>query len=776
MTPTPPGREADVILADGTVAVLRPVLPTDRPLFVEFYSHVSEESRYLRFFGPHPELTEQDLSDWVDVDGRDRVTLVLTRQGRIVATAHYALVPDAAPERVADVSFLVSDDTQGRGAANILLEHLAQVGRESGVTRFSAEMITSNQSMRQVFLRAGYDVRPALEDGVITVDFAIDPTERSRTVMHQREHRAEAASISALLTPAAIAVLGDSERMAPLTAAIRASGYPGRVDTHLRDPVDLVIAGYGPDLPDVIAGAARHGARGIVVLADGDNPNLSTAAAAALVSRARAHGIRACGPASLGLINTALPLNATPAPAVPAGRVGLFTQSAGVATLTLSRALERGCGLSSFVASGAFADVTANDLMQYWSDDPDTDICLLTLDAIGNPRKFFRVLRRLALEKPVVIFTPSRALLSARHHTAVGLVAVPPGALDEVIRHAGAIVTARRDTMFDVAGILDRQPVPPGRRVRVISNSAGLTAQMRQAAHRFGLHPSAVTVSGDPVEGLIRAARQALADPHVDIVLTAAVEISHPVSGPVHRGLEELAAACRRPLVGVFVGFGPPPVGADLPVFTSYADALEALALIADNEEKRAAARPDPADELAPSPEEDATGLLRGLLAAHPGGGWLSDSECGRLLAAYGIDTADTADTAGTAVTMRAVEDPVLGPIMSVGLAGPVPELLDDRSWRVPPLRRRDARDMLTGLGTAALLTGHDGAESADPADLAALEDLLMRLGRLKDELVSVVEVELSPVLAGPDGARVTGARARVLPLGPERDPLARSL
>jgi len=83
---------------------------------------------------------------------------------------------------------------------------------------------------------------------------------------------------------------------------------------------------------------------------------------------------------------------------------------------------------------------------------------------------------------------------------------------------------------------------------------------------------------------------------------------------------------------------------------------------------------------------------------------------------------------------------------------------------------------MLTGLGTAALLTGHGAAESADPADLAALEDLLMRLGRLKDELVSVVEVELSPVLAGPDGARVTGARARVLPLGPERDPLARSL
>ena len=771
-----PGREADVILADGTTAVLRPVQPTDRALFIDFYAGVSEESKYLRFFSPHPVLTGEDLDNWVDVDGRDRVTLVITRRGKIMATARYALVPHPTPERVADVSFLVRDDMQGKGAANILLEHLAQFGRESGITRFFAEMIPSNQSMRQVFLRAGYDVRPALEDGVITVDFALDPTEKSRTVMHQREHRAEVASIRGLLTPRSLAVVGDAGRMAPLLDAIRAGGFPGRVDTALTDPVDLVVAEHGPGLAELISDAARLGARGIVVLADGDNPNLSTAAAAELVSRARAHGIRACGPASLGLINTALSLNATPAPTPPKGRVGLFTQSAGVATLTLSRALERGCGLSSFVASGVFADVTANDLMQYWSDDADTDICLLTLDAIGNPRKFFRVLRRLALEKPVVIFTPSRALRSARHHTAVGLNPVPPTALDEVIRHTGAIVTARRDTMFDIAEILSRQPVPRGRRVRVISNSSGLSEQMRQAARRFGLHPSAVTVSGTSDDGLVEATRQALLDPHVDIVLTAAVEVSRSVVAPVHRGLEDLAATYNRPLVGVFVSFGPAPEGGDLPVFTSYADALEALALIIGNEERRSAARPDPADELAPAPQEDTAALLRDLLAVHPAGGWLSPTESRRLLRAHGIEVGDAEEAegvVGTAVVLRAVEDPVLGPIMSLGVSGPASRLLDDLSWRVPPLRRRDARAMIHELGAAALLTGYDGAP---PVDLHALESLLMCLGRLKDELVSAVEVELEPVIAGPAGLQVVGARVRVAPLGPERDPLARTL
>lgn len=331
MTALREGWEADVVLSDGAVAVLRGVLPTDRELLVDFYSRVSDHSKYLRFFNTHPELTDEDLADWLRVDGRDRVTLVIVVHDEIVATARYVLVPEAGPGRVADVSFLVRDDHHGRGAAHILLEHLAQIGREADVDRFYAEMLTSNHAMKHVFIGAGYEVHPALEDGFITVDFAIDPTTRSRTVMLQREHRAESASIGRLLTPASVAVVGDARRMSGIVSAIVAGGYGGRVHVltdasgtggpelleRLDEPVDLVIAeSAGKDVTALFRAAAARQAHGMVFLADGDYPNLSVEETAELVSRARAHGIRACGPASLGIINTdpGHRLNASPAP------------------------------------------------------------------------------------------------------------------------------------------------------------------------------------------------------------------------------------------------------------------------------------------------------------------------------------------------------------------------------------------------------------------------------------------------------------------------------
>lgn len=868
----PPGQwDADVVLADGTIAAVRPVEPADRERFIRFYEQVSPESKYLRFFAAHPTLTDDDLDAWVDVDHRDRVTLVLVQEGEIVATARYAVVPALLPERVGDVSFLVQDDHQGRGAANILLEHLAQVGRESGVDRFFAEMLTANQSMKQVFVRAGYDVRPSLEDGYVTVDFAIAPTERSRSVMLEREHRSEATSIRRLLSPESVAVVGHTGRMDTIVSAVMAGGYRGRLQVvtdaggrspavnlaALADAVDLVVTEYHPErMNEIIDAAADRGAHGMIVLARGRNPNLSDAEAADFIRHARSRGLRALGPASLGMINhdPQVRLNASPAPRLAAGPIGLFTQSAGISTLTLSRAVERRCGMSTFLASGAFADITANDVMQFWSVDEATGICLLSLDAVGNPRKFFRVLRRLALDKPVVIFAPSRGLQSARRSGTEGLPAAPARALDEVIGATGTMVVTRRDTMFDIAQILARQPVMAGRRVTVISNSAGLTEQMVQSARRFGLIPEPVIVSGEPVPGILAAAEMALGSHTADAVVAAVVEISDPILPGVRDGLRTLARDAPVPLVAVPIGLRPPPDASPqgdepgaLPVFGAYADALEALSIIAVNEERRAVARPHPDDEVSGPPESSS--LVDDFLAERPEGGWLSDEECTALLAAYGITLipwwpaatvaeavdagahfgwnvvlkathpmvrgrpelstiirtipdehsmsrawdalakvaadlglADTADlfpvvqpamAAAASVTVRAIEDPVLGPIVSTGVQGAASELLADRSWAVPPVRRVDAHRMLTELAAAPLLSGYRGAPDAD---LASVEDLLMRVGRLKDDHAAVVDVELSPVITAPDGVSVVGARARLAPLAHERDPLARLL
>ena len=237
--PSPPKHwEADVILNDGGIATLRPIRPEDREAIIEFYTRVSPKSKYLRFFTTHPTLSEDDLRQWIDIDYHDVVTLVLIERDQIVATGRYEVVSD----RVADVSFLVQDDHHGRGAGNILLEHLAQIGRECGVERFFAETLTENRSMVQVFIRAGYEVKPQLEDGFIVVDFPIEASATSWEVMQRRELRAEASSISRLVSPTSVAVIGNVAEIQHVVPQIvfrrfpwPAAYFPGIRKYHHRD-------------------------------------------------------------------------------------------------------------------------------------------------------------------------------------------------------------------------------------------------------------------------------------------------------------------------------------------------------------------------------------------------------------------------------------------------------------------------------------------------------------------------------------------------------------
>ncbi|MCB0900367.1 MAG: GNAT family N-acetyltransferase, partial [Actinobacteria bacterium] len=136
--PAPPQHwEADVLLRDGGTAHIRPIRPEDRDVFVEFYDRVSDQSKYYRFFSPMPKLSDRDLDRFTTVDHVDRVAFVLTLQGQIIAVGRYDLVKPGE----AEVAFLVEDHHQGRGIGQLLLEHLAQAGRERGVERFIAEVL-----------------------------------------------------------------------------------------------------------------------------------------------------------------------------------------------------------------------------------------------------------------------------------------------------------------------------------------------------------------------------------------------------------------------------------------------------------------------------------------------------------------------------------------------------------------------------------------------------------------------------------------------------------
>jgi RimJ/RimL family protein N-acetyltransferase len=171
--------EADVLLRDGRTAHLRPILPEDAEGLVEFYSHVSKESKYFRFFAPMPTLSERDVARFTQVDYHDRVAFVMTVAERIIGVGRY----DVVEKGQAEVAFLVQDAHQGRGIAQLLLEHLAQAGRERGVSRFVAEVLPDNRRMIQVFREQGYVVKGGWDEGVMHLEFDIDPTDTSIGVL-----------------------------------------------------------------------------------------------------------------------------------------------------------------------------------------------------------------------------------------------------------------------------------------------------------------------------------------------------------------------------------------------------------------------------------------------------------------------------------------------------------------------------------------------------------------------------------------------------------------
>ena len=657
----PPGYpqewEADVLLADGGTARLRPIRPADADLLVDFYRRVSPESKYLRFFAPYPRLSRRDVKRFTEVDYVDRVALILTVGDEMIAVGRF----DRTADDHAEVAFLVEDAHQGRGVAQLLLEHLADAARERGITAFVADVLPQNRRMAQVFADAGYRVRRGIEDGVLMVEFPILPTDTSVGVMERREHRAEAVSVRRLLTPSRVVVHGPGARVAPVVTAMLAAGFRGEVVAVTSD--DTVVAGVpsagslaevpgqfdlavvcvpAAALGAVVIDAAHRGAHGVVVLTGADfGPRDDLT----LVALARAYGIRALGPDALGLINTRFEaeLNATPGPMPRTGVLGLFCQSAATGIALLNRAVRQDLGLSSFISTGEIADVSANDVMQYWEDDAATHVCLLSLDSIGNPRKFSRVVRRLARRKPVVVFAAGRINRSSHAGVRGGLRHAPDEAVDALFRQAGVMVVHRRGAMFDIAKIAARQPLPGGARVAVVTNSVPLAGQLGSVIAAVGLladAPPVLLPAGATAAQFHDAALEALAS-ECDSVVCAAVNGYAEGVDAVVETLETVAAGTNKPLVGVFLDFHDPlsSAGPDgpgrLPRFDSTVDAVQALAAVTAHAHWRD--RDPGAVPLLEVETEPATRLINTVLGAQPSGRELDEPETAELLDAYGI-------------------------------------------------------------------------------------------------------------------------------------------
>jgi acyl-CoA synthetase (NDP forming) len=710
-------------------------------------------------------------------------------------------------------------------------------------------------------------------------------------VMESREHRAEARSIQELLAPSSVAVIGASRKWGTVgyqfLEHIIEGGFTGPVYainpealelagmlsfpslSEVPDAVRLAIIAVPYDeVPRVVDECAAAGVKGIVVATAGyaDDGERGLARQRELVRQARANGMRVIGPASLGIVNTnpAVSLNASMAPSLARrGGLGLFSQSAAIGVSLYAASSRRRVGISTFLSAGNRADVSGNDMMQFWEDDADTTAVGLYLESIGNPRKFSRLARRLARTKPVIVAKSDSVGLQLPPGHAVRTTLAPPGALDAMMRQAGVIRVETIEQLMDVAQIVSCHPLPAGAGIAVFSNSRALGKIVADSAVANGLGVERIVTDVDLDAGMsvaLPALKRSLSETLSADAIHAVVVALLPARGltveKIAGVLAECSAAAGKPVVAAFTGILDPSVYVEgmvgsessptsVPCYSNPGAAVAALAAVVryaewvdrdkglfvepegcDAESVRGELEEllhdvrgeqlvqlDPATaaklldhygiQVLPSegfetPDEavsaagrlgwpvvlkttdpalrhrldlggvrldiqDADSLRRNIVQMH------------RALAPYGSPSMEVQTMApvGQACTFRAIEDPLLGPVVSFGMAGDAVNLLEDWAHTVPPLSGTDVQDFIRAPRAARKLFGYQGLPAVDAS---ALEDLAARLTRLKDNHPEIALVEFNPVLAGPGGATILAADVRIANAAQRTDSARRAM
>lgn len=783
--------EADVVLADGGTAHVRPIRPEDRERILRFHARQSERSIYFRYLSPRPRLTDRELARLTTVDYVDRMAFVALLGDEIVGIARY---DRPVGQESAEVAFFVDDDHQGRGIATLLLEYLATAARECGIPGLVATTLPENTGMIRVFTRAGFDVQTRFAGGVVEVALGIDPSPAGDATIADRARRAEATSVRRLLRPTSVAVIGASREpgtvghevfralldggfAGPVYPVNRAAGHVAAVRAYatveeVPDEIDLaVVAVPAAEVPATVASCARHRVGGLVVLSTGSGDDeLGVAGRRELVELARRHGMRLIGPGSLGVLDTdpEVSLRATLATAaVHPGSVAVSAQSGSLAAAILDLAAETGVGLSSFVSLGAKADVSGNDLLQYWEEDPRTAVICLYLESFGNPRRFFRIARRVARSKPVLAM-----------HTAYGPTTTGtwPDArtTSALLAQAGVIEVGSIAEMFDVARYCERQPVPAGRRVAVVANAAEVVDLTVAAVRAAGLEVDGTPEAGVVVDlGVTAGAddyRLALTAVLARADVDAAIVVHAP---PVPRRADEVAAAidaaasaADKPVVATVLG-ATGPAGA-VPRYRFPEDAVRALARAAELGVWRAAA--EAAAEGRPRPtlddarRDDLVDLVGRFAARATDDGVLDRTDTGDLLASVGLrfDPGVFAPPGGVEVQIVGRRDDALGGIVALGRGGLAGDSLHDLAVRLAPLGAGDV-DGLVASSSVGIVLGRLTAGEGSVAR-AQLADVVRAVGELVDLAPARIQVRLDPVVLGADGAVVGGASVTVGP------------
>ncbi|GII54229.1 GNAT family N-acetyltransferase [Planotetraspora thailandica] len=689
--------ECDVLLRDGGVAHVRALQPHDRDALHDLVDRASGQSVYLRFAAGGT-ATAHAYVDRMTGSGYRGQALVAIMSGRVVGVAEW--VGDAASAE-ADLGVLLDDATHGHGLGTILLEHLALNAADNGVKELVADVLAENTRVIRMLEDAGLETRRRHIDGWEEFRISTETTAALLTAIDARAHEADRNSLTGLFAPRSVAVIGAGRDPANVGHRVLhnliAGGFDGPIYPINPRAADLEGLEAYPDLSaapgqaelavvavpaaavqDVARDCARHGVRSLVVVSAGFAEAGHADREAELLRICREAGMRLVGPNCLGVVSTTAKLNAGFLPRQPpAGRLALMSQSGAVAVGMIDRAAQMSVGISSFASVGNKADVSGNDLLEYWEDDPATEVIALYLESFGNPRRFGRIARRVSAKKPIVVVKSGRGTAggrAVRSHTAAA--ATPDAAVDALLHASGAIREDSVQDMLDTARLLASQPLPAGRRVAIVGNSGGPQAMTADACERRGLvvpelseasrealrarlrpaaavgNPVDLTADGEATE-LADAMRILLADPGVDAVLAV---YTPPFGSGLARTREAIAAAAEgagKTVLACVLGQDGL-IGANVPAYAFPEQAVHALGRAADYAAWRS--RPlDPPVETPPAHTAAAREIVETDLAEHPQGRWLDYATAARLLDCYGIRVAEAISVDGPDSACEAV-------------------------------------------------------------------------------------------------------------------------
>ena len=875
--------QVDAVLSDGGAVHIRPIRPDDAMADRAFFSKLSPQSVYRRFFTPKRELSDAEVEHFTTVDYDDRMAFVAVLRDEIIAVGRYDRL--ATTDR-AEVAFVVADEDQGRGVGSLLLEYLASYARDKGITAFAADTLSENRRMLDVFRSSGF-TRESLstEQGVTRVTFDIEPTGTTMEAIHQREWRAGVRSIERLMRPRSIAVFGAGRAPQNIGHSVVrnliAGGFSGPVypinpnasaiDSVRAYPtlddvpgvVDVAVVAVPADRAlEVVDQCSRKGVGALVVISSGfaEVGEAGAALQRELTLRAHRGGMRMVGPNCFGIINTSpeVRLDATFASRVPVpGTIAFASQSGALGIAILEQSVAAGLGLSSFVSMGNKADVSSNDLLRYWSQDGETRAILLYLESFGNVRAFARIAPVVSRTTPIVVVKSGRSTAGRRaaaSHTAA--MASPDAAVDALFRQAGVIRVDTLEELLDCGALLAHQPALNGRRLAIIGNAGGAAVLATDACAAVDLEvpefdaatqqalralagPNAGVSNpvdlgaGATADKFARAVEVALESSMADGVVVILAPVATVTSNDVARAVSEITTGTR-PVVFVHLGSedvlealsaGERPI----PCYAFPERAVRALGRIAEHSAWRAR----PGGEIAMFTDVDlvrARGVVKGFLREAPNGGWLPAGATAELLRAFGVPLVDQAEvhSAEDAVTVArqlglpvvlkvvateiqhktdvggvrlglssaaevrsayvdfmnifgdtmrgailqpmvhgietiagVVSDPDFGPLVMFGSGGTAAELMGDRALRILPLTVQDAAEQVRSIRSAQLLFGYRGSPKCD---VAAIEEVLLRISLLADEIPQLAEMDLNPLMATPRGALVVDSRIRVVP------------